>query len=262
MECNFHYLLRNFEVRELKSETDLIEHLALRRAIYKKEYTDEYVDNRYDLLPSDWKSNLIGIFFERRQIATIRVVKRQVNAAIEQQLNDINEKYGLKIAPDFSAALPTEYAFDVQCKGDADYQSATVELSRVAVADEFRGLGLCRFAMLAAIGIAILDNAKYCLYSCSVNAVRFHADLVPMMKGASAKQNDNGYPGFKFPTSSAAVLAELQSMSQKHMNQAIIAGIVCRYGIGVLDDNFSANANRISDTGDFHGVGKHAESAN
>ena len=239
MEFNFQYLLSHFELRDLKSEADLTDHLALRRKIYQKEYSEEYLDNKYDLLPSDWKANLIGIFSEGRQIATIRVVRRQVNTAIEKQLASINHKFGLGIKPDISDSLPTEYAFDIKSGNNLNFRDATVELSRVAVSDEFRGLGLCRFAMLAAIGISILDNAKYCLYSCSTNAVKYHADLLPMMAGIYAEQNDNGYPGFKFPTSSAAVLSEIHSISQKHINRAILAGIVCRYGIDVLGDHFS-----------------------
>jgi predicted GNAT family N-acyltransferase len=242
MEFNFPYLLAHFELRELKNEADLADHLALRSKIYHKEYSGQYVDNHYDLLPSDWKSNLIGIFFEGRQIATIRVVKRHVNAAIEKQLTSINQKFGLGVAPDLSDFLPTEYAFDLKSEKKPDFRETTVELSRVAVSDEFRGWGLCRFAMLAAVGISILDNSRYCLYSCSVNSVQFHADLLPMMKGITVEQNDNGYPGFKFPASSAAVLSEIQQMTQKHINQAILAGIVCRYGIGVLGDSFSEKA--------------------
>ncbi|KQS30823.1 hypothetical protein [Dyadobacter sp. Leaf189] len=243
MAFNFHHLIENFELRELKSETDIVDHLTLRREVYKKEYSGEYMDNQYDLLPSDWKANLIGIFSGARQIATIRVVKRQVNAAIEKQLQTINHQFDLQIKPDFSNVLPTEYAFDLDCQGRPGYKDATVELSRVAVSDEFRGLGLCRFAMLAAVGISILDNAKYFLYSCSTGSVRFHADLLPMMEGITAKQNSAGYPGFKFPTSSAAVLSSVERISQQQTNQAILAGIVCRYGMGVLGDNFFAKTN-------------------
>ncbi|MCE7062378.1 hypothetical protein [Dyadobacter sp. CY343] len=246
MEFNFQQLLSDFELRELSSEADIIDHLALRTKIYKKEYSGEYVDNKYDLLPSDWKANLIGIFSNRQQIATIRVVTRRVNETIEKQLYTINEKFGIHIKPDISGCLPTEYAFQINSKNSLTDKDKSVELSRVAVSDEFRGLGLCRFAMLAAIGISILDNYKYCLYSCSVNSVKYHADLVPMMKGVTAEQNDNGYPGFKFPTSSAAVLSAFQNMSQTHMNQAIIAGVVCRYGTGVLDTSQLANVHQLS----------------
>ncbi|MCF0062635.1 hypothetical protein MUK70_01200 [Dyadobacter chenwenxiniae] len=245
MNFNFQHLLRNFELRELKNEADLMDHLALRRKIYRKEYSGAYTDNKYDLLSSDWKANLIGIYFKNQQIATIRVVKRQINATIQQQLTNINQKLDLQIRPDTADLLPTEYAFDIH-SDRLDYKSATVELSRVAVSDEFRGLGLCRFAMLAAIGISILDNAKYCLYSCSINSVKFHDDLLPMMKGVVAEQIDNGYPGFKFPTSSAAVLSDIGNMSQTHTNQAILAGIVCRYGIDVLGDHFSEKITRIA----------------
>ena len=261
MEFSFQYLLKNFELRELKSEADIIDHLALRRQIYKKEYAGEYVDNRYDLLPSDWKSNLIGIFFKKRQIATIRVVNRHINTTIEKQLNSINQKFGLEIKPDISDFLPTEYAFKLDSVNHVDYKNATVELSRVAVSDEFRGLGLCRFAMLAAIGIAILDHSKYCLYSCSVTSVKFHEDLLPMMEGITAEQNDNGYPGFKFPASSAAVLSQIQNMSQQHTNQAILAGIVCRYGIGVLGDDFLEKSTQLTHPGNLHIVQEHIVSA-
>ncbi|MCE7065287.1 hypothetical protein [Dyadobacter sp. CY326] len=238
MSFNFHHLIENFELRELRSETDIVDHLALRREIYKKEYSREYTDNQYDLLPSDWKANLIGIYSRGEQIATIRVVKRHVNRSIEKQLQNINQKFHLQIQPDLSIVLPTEYAFDISLEGCPVYNDATVELSRVAVADAYRGLGLCRFAMLAAIGISILDKAEYCLYSCSTSAVKFHEDLVPMMENTTAVQKEYGYPGFKFPTSSAAVLSSVQHISQEQMNQAILAGIICRYGIGVLGDNF------------------------
>jgi predicted GNAT family N-acyltransferase len=243
MSFNFHHLIENFELRELKSETDIVDHLALRREIYKKEYSREYTDNQYDLLPSDWKANLIGIYSMGEQIATIRVVKRTVNSSIEKQLRNINQKFHLQIQPDLSSVLPTEYAFDISSHGCAVYNDATVELSRVAVADAYRGIGLCRFAMLAAIGISILDKAEYCLYSCSTGAVKFHEDLVPMMENITAMQKEYGYPGFKFPTSSAAVLSSIQHISQKQMNQAILAGTVCRYGIGVLGDNFFEKTN-------------------
>ncbi|WP_439557153.1 hypothetical protein [Dyadobacter sp.] len=243
MAFNFHYLIENFELRELTSEADIIDHLALRRAVYKKEYSNEYTDNRYDLLPSDWKANLIGIYCGAKQIATIRVVKRQVNTAIQKHLQTINHQFDLQIKPDFSNALPTEYAFDLDYQTHPDYKDATVELSRVAVADEFRGLGLCRFAMLAAVGISILDNAKYCLYSCSTSSVKFHADLLPMLEGVTVRQNGVGYPGFKFPKFSGAVLSSVERISQKQTNQAILAGIVCRYGVGVLGDNFFAKTN-------------------
>jgi predicted GNAT family N-acyltransferase len=243
MKFNFHHLIESFQLRELNTETDIVDHLALRREIYKKEYCNEYVDNQYDLLPSDWKANLIGIFDGRQQIATIRVVKRQVNVSIENHLQRINQKFDLRIKPDFSGVLPTEYAFKINSQAPTSFKDATVELSRVAVADEYRGLGLCRLAMLAAIGISILDNAKYCLYSCSTESIKFHADLVPMMEGTTTTQNDCGYPGFRFPTSSAAVLSAIGQISQKQTNQAILAGIVCRYGKGVLGDSFFEKTN-------------------
>ncbi|MCF2491464.1 hypothetical protein [Dyadobacter sp. CY347] len=245
MEFDFQQLLKTFELRELKSEADLIDHLTLRRKIYKNEYSDEYLENEYDLLPSDWKANLIGIFFQEQQIATIRVVKRNINTAIEKQLTIINQRFGLKIVPDTSDLLPTEYAFDIESEENIDFKSATVELSRVAVSAEFRGLGLCRFALLAAVGISILDNSKYCLYSCSIDSIKFHSDLIPMMKGITTKQKTNGYPGFKFPVSSAAILSEIQHIPQAHTNQAILAGIVCRYGIGVLGNDFIGKQSRL-----------------
>jgi hypothetical protein len=105
--------------------------------------------------------------------------------------------------------------------------------------------------MLAAIGISTLEKAEYCLYSCSTSAVKFHEDLVPMMENTTAVQKEYGYPGFKFPTSSAAVLSAVQHISQKQMNQAILAGIVCRYGIGVLGDNFFEKTNAVEQLPSF-----------
>ncbi|WP_031530893.1 hypothetical protein [Dyadobacter crusticola] len=261
MEFNFQLLLSNFELRELTSEADIIDHLALRSKIYKKEYSGEYVDKQYDLLPSDWKANLIGVFSNRRQIATIRVVKRHVNETIEKQLNAINQKFNLDIKSDTSERLPTEYAFDIKPESRLIYQDKIVELSRVAVSDEFRGLGLCRFAMLAAIGISILDHSRYCLYSCSVNSVKYHADLLPMMEGVTTKQNDNGYPGFKFPASSAAVISEIHKMSPTHINQSIIAGVVCRYGAGVLGDSFPDRVAKLPHSINFNVANKQITSA-
>jgi predicted GNAT family N-acyltransferase len=233
MKFDFDYLMKNFEVRELKSEADILDHLALRQQVFHEAYACQDIDSQYDLLPSDWNSNLIGLFYDQKQIGTIRVVKRQRNLDIIPHLDHITSKEKLNIKPVISHLLPTEYAFEITSPGNHKHEM--VELSRVAVLKEFRGLGLYKFLLLSAIGVTMLDNYNYCLYSCSDDAVEFHRELLPGSDHFQAKQYNTGYPGFVFPKSSTAIVCDIQDISCKQMRQAILAGVTCRYGSGTLN---------------------------
>jgi predicted GNAT family N-acyltransferase len=233
MKFDFEYLIKNFEVRELKSEADILDHLALRQQVFQEAYACQDVDNQYDLLPSDWNSNLIGLFHNQKQVGTIRVVKRERNLDISRHLDNIKNREKLNVKPIVSELLPTEYAFEIT--SSVSHKHEMVELSRVAVLKQFRGLGLYKFLLLSAIGVTILDNYNYCLYSCSNDAVEFHSELLPGSDHFQAKQYDSGYPGFVFPKSSTAIVCDIQDISFKQMRQAILAGVTCRYGLDVLN---------------------------
>ncbi|GAA4453387.1 hypothetical protein GCM10023189_18320 [Nibrella saemangeumensis] len=221
-------MLETLEIRELTQKENIVEHLRLRYTLFKDAFGIDDKKGNLDLDPYDWRSHLVGIFHKGRQIAGIRVVKRQIVPQTAYALDEIRAEWDLSVRPATGYGLPSEAVFDYQPGTRQSYLDPKAEFSRICVLKEFRHSGVYYLAYLAAMGLTYLDGIDSVLYSCPAQALGRYARITPTLCYLDQRPEKNGFLGFTFTLPSVAVVASVIDAPHQILQQALQVASLCR----------------------------------
>lgn len=177
--------------REITSLEEALGLLKLRHRIYfeKKQYGNPK-ESGLDLTPHEPCSRLFGCFRGREIVGGIRLVYRteQLMSRILVGLQNTDWKPGV---------LPSEAAFDCKLKMGHLYSDLAVEIGRFTIV---RGNGrvIAAQALVALLGVLLVENPGFYLYSCSTRmAAHFAKYLQP--RWSISNPTAQGFLGFDFP---------------------------------------------------------------
>lgn len=226
-------LLAAYEMRQLTTEAEIEQHLALRHEVYREAHHIDPAGADLGLVPSDWNSYMIGVFHGGEMVGTVRVVKRHRVARTAAVLDALCAKKQLALQPQSGNALPSEAPFAYQPGFDAKYR--TIEISRLTVRKDHRKLGAYYLLVLAVMGTAYLEGINYCLYSCAVEMQSLYAKWMPVVHQLAQRDDQERFPGFWSIKPSVALVASIADAPPRIFEQAILAGVHCHRTLHLAD---------------------------
>ena len=204
-----------FVLREVSSETELLDHFRLRHDVYADAGFKKSHPSNLDVTVADLQSRFLAAFTvedgREIQVGGIRMVYRdRLSSYFEFIAKLLGSTRGVKTDKRF-ARLPTEEAFSLTLK-----HCDTVEFSRTCVATAYRGSKLAYGLIDGIAALAREGGVRYALGSCAVHIASLYESF-----GYSRIE---GAPVQVFPEvgiESCSLLGDLEELPVRH--QQIVA---------------------------------------